>query len=88
MVRETGIQSQVESYQKTQKIVLDTTLLSTQNYKVRIKGKVEQSRKLRSVLPYTTVWLQLKREPSGQPQLRLILDGDRNTNEYSGSYWK
>ena len=29
---------------KTQKIVLDATLLITQHYKVRIKGKVEQSR--------------------------------------------
>ena len=28
---------------KTQKIVLDATLLSTQHYKVKIKGKVEQS---------------------------------------------
>ena len=29
---------------KTQKMVLDTFLLNTQQYKVRIKGKVEQSR--------------------------------------------
>ena len=29
---------------KTQKMVLDATLLSTQHYKVRIKGKVEQSK--------------------------------------------
>ena len=29
---------------KTQKIALDTYLLNTQHYKVRIKGKVEQSR--------------------------------------------
>ena len=29
---------------KTQKMVLDTSLLNTQHYKVRIKGKVEQSR--------------------------------------------
>ena len=28
---------------KTQKMVLDAILLSTQHYKVRIKGKVEQS---------------------------------------------
>ena len=27
---------------KTQKMVLDTSLLNTQNYKVRNKGKVEQ----------------------------------------------
>ena len=29
---------------RTQKTVLDAALLSTQHYKVRIKGKVEQSR--------------------------------------------
>ena len=28
---------------KTEKMVLDTTLLNTQHYKVRIKSKVEQS---------------------------------------------
>ena len=29
---------------KTKKMVRDATLLNTQHYKVRIKGKVEQSR--------------------------------------------
>ena len=29
---------------KTLKMVLDTSLLNTQQYKVRVKGKVEQSR--------------------------------------------
>ena len=38
---------------KTQKMVLDATLLNT--YKVRIKGNVEQSRKRSSALPYTSV---------------------------------
>ena len=28
---------------KTQKMILDSALLTTQHYKVRIKGKVEQS---------------------------------------------
>ncbi len=36
---------------KTQKMVLDVILLSTQHYKVRIKGKVEQSWKWSSTLP-------------------------------------
>ena len=40
---------------KTQKMVLDATLLNTQHYKVRIKGKVEKSRKRSSALPYTLV---------------------------------
>ena len=39
----------------TFKMVLDTSLLNTQQYKVRMKGKVEQSREKRSVLPYTSV---------------------------------
>ena len=34
---------------KTQKMVLDAALLKTQHYKVRIKDKVEQSRKWSSV---------------------------------------
>ena len=40
---------------KTQKIVLDATLLYTQHYKVRIKGKVKQSREKSSALSYTSV---------------------------------
>ena len=40
---------------KTQKMVLDTTLLNTQQYKVGIKGKMEQSRECSSALPYTLV---------------------------------
>ena len=36
---------------KTLKMVLDTSLLNTQQYKVRIKGKVEQSRERSSALP-------------------------------------
>ena len=40
---------------RTQKMVLDAALLSTQHYKVRIKGKVEQYRENSSALPYTSV---------------------------------
>ena len=40
---------------KTLKMVLDITLFKTQKYKVRIKGKVEQSRERSSALPYTLV---------------------------------
>ena len=40
---------------KTQKMVLDTALLSTQYYKVRIKSKVEQSRELSCAFLYTVV---------------------------------
>ena len=36
-------------------MVLNTSLLNTQDYKVRIKGKVEQSKEKSSDLPYTSV---------------------------------
>ena len=36
-------------------MVLDAALLSTQHYKVGIKGKVEQSWEFISALPYTSV---------------------------------
>ena len=36
-------------------MVLKTSLFNTQQYKVRIKGKMEQSRKRSSALPYTSV---------------------------------
>ena len=40
---------------KTLKMVLDASLLNTQQYKVRIKGEVEQSREKSSDFPYTSV---------------------------------
>ena len=40
---------------KTQKIVLDASLLNTHYYKVWIKGKVKQSRQRSSGLSYTLV---------------------------------
>ena len=40
---------------KTLKIVLDTYLLNTQQYKVRIKNNVEQSWERSSTLPYNSV---------------------------------
>ena len=60
MVRETGVQSQVESYQrlkkkKKKKKILDAALPNTQHHKVRIKGKVEQPREWNSTLSYTSV---------------------------------
>ena len=53
---------------KTFKIALDTSLLNTRQYKVRIEGKVEQSRERSSALPYTSC-----REPSGRPRLRSVI---------------
>ena len=40
---------------KEKKKVLDAILLSIQHHKVRIKGKVEQSRECSSTLPNTSV---------------------------------
>ena len=40
---------------KSLKMVLDTSLLNTQQYKVRIKGEMEQSRDRSSAFPYTSV---------------------------------
>ena len=40
---------------KTLKMVLDTSLLNSQHYNVRIKGKVDQSKERNSALPYTSV---------------------------------
>ena len=50
MIWETGVHSQVDSYQKLKKIALNAGLLSTQYYKVRIKGKVEQPRERSNAL--------------------------------------
>ena len=40
---------------KVSNMVLHASLLNTQHYKVRIKGKVKQSRERSSALPYTLV---------------------------------
>ena len=40
---------------KTQKMVLNVTLLNTQQYKVYIKSKMEKSREKSSALSYTSV---------------------------------
>ena len=54
MIWETGVQCQVESYQRL-KMVLDAALLNTQQYKVRIKSKVEESRERNKALPYISM---------------------------------
>ena len=55
MAQETGVQSQVESYQRLKKMVHDTSLFNIQYYKVSIKGKVEPSKERSSAFPYTSV---------------------------------
>ena len=49
---------------KSLKTVLDTSLLNTQQYKLRILGKVEKSSERSSALPYTLVSELLKKVPS------------------------
>ena len=56
---------------KTQKMVLDASLFNTQHYKVRIKGKVEQSRE--GVAPSPTHWCSSYRKGG----LRVTLDYGR-----------
>ena len=58
---------------KTLKMVLDTTLLNTQHYKVRFKGKVEQSNPGNGVAPSPTPWCSSYRKGS----LRVTLDYGR-----------
>ena len=55
MGRETEVQSQVVSYRRLKKMVLGTSLLSTQHYKVHIKGKVAQSRRRSSALSVVAI---------------------------------
>ena len=63
---------------KPKKMVLDISLLNTQQYKVPIEVKEEQSRERSNVLPYTSVLKLLKRKPSGRPRLK----GDNFTTYY------
>ena len=61
---------------KTQKMVLDASLLNTQYYKVRIKGKVGESRE--GVAPSPTPWCSSYRKGS----LRVTLDYGRQLYLY------
>ena len=59
-------------------MVLDISWLNTQQYKVRIKGKVEPSMERSNALPYSSVLKLLKSELSGHPRLKgdnFALDG-------------
>ena len=54
---------------KTQKVVLVASLLNTQHYEVRIKGKVGQSWEKSSALPYT---LAIEKGDFGYTRLRSL----------------
>ena len=67
---------------KTQKMILDASLLNTQHYKVWIKGKVDQSRERSSTLPYTyrKGSLRVTLDYSGQLYFYLCYIGILGTN--------
>ena len=67
---------------KTQKMVLDVSLLNTQHYRVLIKGKVEQS--WEGVAPSPTPWCSSYRKGS----LRVTLDYGRQLYFYLLTYAK
>ena len=68
MARETGVQCQV--ILKTQKMVLDVSLINIQHYKVRVKSKVEQARERINALSDISALERMKKELSGSPWLR------------------
>ena len=55
---------------KTQKMVLDATLLNTQHYKVRIKGKVEQSREWSGALHLVLGVVAIEKGAFGSPSTK------------------
>ena len=61
-------------------MVLDASLLNTQHYKVRIKGKVEQSRE--GIAPSPTPWCSSYRKGS----LRVTLDYGRQLYFYDTKF--
>ena len=54
---------------KTQKMEIDAALLSNQHYRVRIKGKVEQSWKWSSTLPFSVV--AIEKRAFGSPSTKV-----------------
>ena len=56
---------------KTQKMVLDDIFPSTQHYKVRIKGKVEQSRERSSTFPLHLGVVAIEKGAFGSPPTKV-----------------
>ena len=75
---------------KTQKMVLDASLLNTQLYKVRIKGKVEQS--WEGVAPSPTPWCSSYRKGSLRVTLvyghQLYFTFTINKGAHTKNVWK
>ena len=66
----TEVQSQVKSYQRLKKMVLDAALLKSQHCKVRIKGKVEQSREWSGALLHIGV-VAIEKGTFGSPSTKV-----------------
>ena len=56
---------------KTQKMVLDSALLNTQHFKVRIKGKMEQPWKFSSTLPLHPRVVAPEKRAVGSPSTKV-----------------
>ena len=67
MVRETGVQSQVESYQRLKIMVLDAALRSTQRYEARIEGKSEAVLGIEGSPPLHFSVVAIEKEAFGSP---------------------
>ena len=71
MVRETWIQSQVESYQRLNKwYLMSPVLLNTQHYKVRIKGKWSNPGK-GVAPPLPVILVAIEKGTFGSPSARV-----------------
>ena len=88
MARETWVWSQVESYQRLKKMVLDSSFLNTQHYKYG--SRVKWSNPGKGVAPSPTPWCRKlsKIEPSGHPRVwspTLLIC--KKLYYFKSSYW-
>ena len=67
----------------TRKVVLDAVLLNTQ-YKVRIKGRVEQSREWSSAFPYILVVVTIEKGAFGSFPILLFFTRDNLPSDIRG----
>ena len=75
-------------------MVLDATLLNIQHYKVRIKGKVEQSRERSSALPLHLGVVAIEKGAFGSPlttvanfTLYIAMASKLNSQTINSEFW-
>ena len=66
-------------------MVLEASLLNTQHYKVRFKGKVEQSRERSSVLPQHLGVVAIEKGAFGPPS---TIVANITYNDMDNAYWE